>query len=38
MLLERHDWRMVMPRGKHPKKASEAEIEASKKLKLNTRK
>ena len=32
MLLERHNWRMVMPRGKHPKKASEAEIEASKKL------
>lgn len=32
MLLERRRWRKVMPRPKHPKKASEAEIEASKKL------
>jgi transposase len=32
MLLKRHNWRMVMPRSKHPKKASEADIEASKKL------
>jgi len=32
MLLNRHNWRTVMPRGQHPKKASEAEIEASKKL------
>ena len=31
--LHRNGWRMVMPRGRHPKKASEAEIEASKKLK-----
>ena len=38
MLLERHDWRMVMPRGQYPKKASEAEIEASKKLTLSLRK
>jgi transposase len=32
MLLKRHGWRMVMPRGKHPKKASNEDIEASKKL------
>jgi transposase len=32
MVLARHKWRTVMPRGRHPKKASEAEIEASKKL------
>ena len=32
MLLNRRKWRKVMPRPKHPKKASEAEIEASKKL------
>jgi transposase len=32
-LLKRHDWRKVMPRGKHPKKASEEAMEASKKLK-----
>ena len=31
-LLHSHGWRMVMPRGQHPKKASDAEIEASKKL------
>ena len=31
-LLERHGWRKVMPRSEHPNKASEAEIEASKKL------
>ena len=37
MLLKRHKWRTVMPRGRHPKKASEAEIEASKKLTLNSR-
>ena len=30
--LNRHDWRRVMPRGAHPKKASEEDIEASKKL------
>ena len=32
MLLERHDWRKVMPRSKHPKKADDATIEATKKL------
>ena len=31
-VLKRHGWRKVMPRSKHPKKATEAEIEASKKL------
>lgn len=31
-VLERHKWRKVMPRSKHPKKASEEEIESSKKL------
>ena len=31
-LLQKYGWRIVMPRGQHPKKASEAEIEASKKL------
>lgn len=34
--LHSHNWRMVMPRGQHPKKASEAEIEASKKLTIHT--
>ena len=34
-VLERHKWRQVMPRVAHPKKASEAEIEASKKLTQN---
>ena len=32
-MLERHGWRKVMPRSKHPKKASNEAIEASKKLK-----
>lgn len=32
MVLYRHNWRKVMPRSKHPKKASEEAIEASKKL------
>lgn len=32
MLLKRHGWRKVMPRAKHPKKADEEAIEASKKL------
>ncbi len=32
-VLHRHGWRKVMPRSKHPKKASEEEIAASKKLK-----
>jgi len=31
-LLHRHKWRMVMPRGQHPNKASDEDIEASKKL------
>lgn len=31
-VLHRHSWRKVMPRGKHPKKASDEVIEASKKL------
>jgi len=30
--LHRNEWRKVMPRGAHPKKASEEAIEASKKL------
>jgi transposase len=33
-LLKRHGWRKVMPRSRHPKAASEAEREASKKLTL----
>ena len=32
-VLERNGWRKVMPRSKHPKRASEEAIEASKKLK-----
>ena len=36
--LHRHGWRKVMPRSKHPNKANEAEIEASKKLTLVSRK
>ena len=31
-VLHRHDWRKIMPRSKHPKKASEEVIETSKKL------
>lgn len=31
-VLHRHGWRKVMPRSKHPKKASEEEIATSKKL------
>lgn len=31
-VLNRHGWRKVMPRSKHPKKASDEEVEASKKL------
>ena len=34
MLLERHGWRKVMPRSRHPKAANEEACEASKKLKL----
>jgi hypothetical protein len=33
MLLKRHNWRKVMPRSKHPNKATDEAIEASKKLK-----
>ena len=33
MLLKRHNWRKVMPRSKHPHKATPEAIEASKKLK-----
>jgi len=33
-VLARHGWRKVMPRSKHPNKADEATIDASKKLKL----
>ena len=35
-VLKRHGWRKVMPRSKHPKKASEEVIEASKKLTLGS--
>jgi len=35
-LLHKKKWRMVMPRGQHPKKASDEEIEASKKLTIVT--
>ncbi len=31
-VLERHGWRKVMPRSRHPKKASEEDIASSKKL------
>jgi len=33
-ILNRHGWRKIKPRPAHPKKASEAEIEVSKKLTL----
>jgi len=33
-VLARHEWRKVMPRSKHPNKASDEVIEASKKLTL----
>ena len=36
-VLERNGWRKVMPRSKHPKKASEEVIETSKKLKQKSR-
>lgn len=35
-VLQRHGWRKIMPRSKHPKKASDEAIAASKKLTLNT--
>ena len=31
-VLKRHGWRKVMPRGRHPKKADDGAVEASKKL------
>ena len=36
-VLHRHGWRKVMPRSKHPKKASEEVIETSKKLTPNSK-
>ena len=36
-VLERHSWRKVMPRSRHPKKAPPEVIEASKKLTLASR-
>jgi transposase len=33
-ILARHGWRKVMPRSKHPNKASDEEMESSKKLKI----
>jgi transposase len=36
-VLARHQWRKLMPRSKHPKKASEEEIEASKKLSVSSK-
>ncbi len=35
-VLRRHGWRKVMPRSKHPKRASDEVIEASKKLTLRS--
>lgn len=35
VILNRHGWRKIKPRPAHPKKASEADIEASKKLTLD---
>jgi len=37
-VLHRHGWRKVMPRSKHPNKASDEVIEASKKLTKSSRK
>jgi transposase len=37
-LLKRHGWSKVMPRSRHPKKASDEAIEASKKLTLGSEK
>ena len=34
-VLERHGWRKIMPRSKHPNKANEEEIESSKKDKIS---
>jgi transposase len=35
-VLHRHGWRKIMPRSKHPKKASDEVIETSKKLTLES--
>lgn len=35
-VLHRNNWRKVMPRSKHPKKAGDEAIEASKKLKTES--
>jgi transposase len=35
VILNRHGWRKIKPRPAHPKKATEADIEASKKLTLD---
>jgi transposase len=37
-VLQRHGWRKVMPRSKHPNKASDEAIDASKKLTASTKK
>ena len=37
-VLARHGWRKIKPRPQHPKKASEEEIEASKKLTMSSEK
>lgn len=37
LVLRRHGWRKLMPRSRHPKKASEEAIEASKKLTVKSR-
>ena len=34
-VLKRHGWRKVMPRSRHPRKASDEEIDSSKKLNLS---
>jgi len=36
-VLGRHGWRKIMPRSKHPNKASDEDIESSKKLTLNSK-
>lgn len=36
-LLERNNWRQVMPRAQHPNKAKDEDIEASKKLTINSK-
>ena len=35
-VLHRHGWRKIMPRSRHPKKASDEEIDSSKKLNLSS--